>query len=453
MSEEIMRGCEFERAGTTYHVRIGTTNIEHYTGGDWVEITGTNLSGDTDNLVDIAFPLLSGARILCVTNGIDNVRKWTGSGNTADLGGSPPVAKFIQEYKTYLVCGNIQGGTDIGERVQWCDTANPENWSTGNSGSRDLIDDNENITGISLFGDYIAVHKKTSIYLGYLVNTSDIFKFDRKATGSGTVANQSIVNLPTGHQAFVASDGIRIFNGIVATLVDAKVNGEIRASINADRWHKCWGILVKEKDEAWFGIPIGSQTTPDTVYKYNYKTGVIYKDIRSGQTAAWRAAASSTSKTWGSTSGTWGASTEKWSDSQIGADFTSIYFGSNGGVVSKYDSDVNNDNASAIESFWESKDFESQEKGRIARWKRLEFWAKGNTVDIYYSTDEGETWTQMLDAPFTLGSSFPDDTSPDVAYFDAIGSRIRIRFENKVDGETFQLKQFILGYTDRELRR
>ena len=202
--------------------------------------------------------MLSTKRTLCITNGIDNIRKWTGSGNTSDLGGSPPVAKFIEEYKTYLVCANITGGTDISQRVQWSDTADPETWGSGNAGAKDLTEDGEDITGLKVFGDYLTVHKENSIHLGYLVNTTAIFKFDRKNTGSGTVANGSIVSLPTNEQIYLASDGLRIFNGISAPLIESPINDEIRDSLNHQYRHKASAVLVKERDEVWIGVPPGS---------------------------------------------------------------------------------------------------------------------------------------------------------------------------------------------------
>jgi len=450
--EELLRGTEFTRAGTTYNVRVGLDEIHHFTAGDWVDVTGSDLTGTTNDLVDVAIPLLAGVRLLCITNGIDAIRKWVPGGDTAVLGGTPPKCKFIQEYKTYLVCANITGGTDVTQRVQWSDTADPEEWTTGNTGAIDLIEDAEDITGLSLFGNYLAVHKKSSISLGYLVSSSDIFRFDRKSTGAGTIANTTIINLPNGIRVFLAINGINGFNGIVAKLIDGKVNDEIRTGLNVDYAHKSWAVLVKELDEVWFGVPIGSQTTPDTIYKYNYKSSVIYRDTRSNITAAWISSASSASKTWDATSGTWDESTERWNDSAISSGFANVFLGDSGGLVTKVDSDVNDDNSVAIDALWDSKDFESQEKGRIARWERLEFWARGNSVNVSYSTDEGETWTEVSDSPFTLDSSFPLDSAPLIAYFDVVSSRIRFRFRNAQSGETVELKQFIAGYIDREMR-
>lgn len=451
LATEIMKGIEFVREGTIYNVRVGTIKIQHFTGGAWADIQHANLTGTTDNLISIAIPLLAGKQLLCFTNSVDVIFKWTGSGNTAALGGTPPKGKFIQEYQTYLVVANITGGTDVDTRVQWSDTAAPETWASGNAGSKDLVEDGGAITGMNLFSNYLCIHKASSIYLGYLVNTSAVFRFERKATGAGTCANGSIVNVPTGEQIFLATDGIRVFNGINTTLLDAPINDEIRDGLNFQYMHKAWGVLVKELDEAWFGIPIGSQTRGETVYRYNYKTRVCYKDTRTNCNTAWRSAQSSFI-TWDAAAGTWDGQSDRWDDTALASGAQLIYLGDTAGVVTYQDILTNSDNTSAFNAFWETKDFESQDK-RMCRWQELQLWAKGGTVKVEYSIDSGSTWTEVDDSPYTLNSDFPTDSSPLMVYFDVLSSKIRFRFSNAIAAETLAIKQYIVGYRNREFRR
>ena len=453
-TDDIMAGRVFERANTKYNVRIGLDKVEYLSGTTWTNITGTDLTGTATDLIDTAVPLLSGASILCFTNGKDAIRKWTTTGNTAALGGTPPVAKFIQEYRDYLVCANILGGTDIPERVQWCDTAAPETWTGGNSGSVDLVQDNEPITGLNVFGDYLAIHKKNSIWLGYLVSSSDIFRFDRKSTGAGTVANASIVNLPTGHQAFLASDGIRIFNGITAPLIDSRVNDEIRDELNAQYSDRSFAILVKERDEVWFGIPLGSQTSGETIYKYNYNTGAVLKDYRPNTTTMWLGE-SSNSTSWQSYDGlsvTWDDMTRRWNERTFDSGSVQINIGKSNGVNTKVDYIVRTDNSTAINAYFVTKDFQDSQNS-VSRWKRMELWAKGDTVKVEYSTDAGITWIEASESPYTLTNEFPDYDNPLIVYFDVIATKIRFRFTNAESNENLTIKQFTLEYISRENRR
>ena len=109
------------------------------------------------------------------------------------------------------------------------------------------------------------------------------------------------------------------------------------------------------------------------------------------------------------------------------------------------------DDGSAVNAFWDSKDFEHAQ-GTISRWKRIEFYAEGGSCQVFYSVDGGDTWVEIGDSPYTLTGDMPTDSSPLVGYFDVVSSKIRIRFVNNA-GDAFKLKQFILEYTPREQRR
>ena len=452
---EIMTGRQFVREGTDYNIRVGLDRIEKYNpaGSSWTDITGSDLTGTTDDIHCTAVPLLSGKRILAIANGIDNIRIYNATGNTTDLAGSPPIPKFIQEYKTYLVCANIVGGVDISQRVQWSDTADPTNWSTGNSGAVDLIEDGEDITGMNIFGNYLAVHKPHSIYLGYLVSSSDIFKFDRKATGAGTIANNSIVNLPSGEQIFLASDGIRLFNGMSAPLITSPINDEIRDEISPSYGYKAWGVLVKEKDEVWVGIPMGSQVTGETVYKYNYNTGVLYKDLRTNATVCWLGSASA-SKTWEDylDGERWDDQTERWNEQSLEADANQVNIGHVDGSVTISNSGSRSDNGAEINAYFITKDFQEAQQG-INRWTSVELWAKGDSVAVSYSIDGGNTWQDISNSPLALDTEFPSFESPDKLWFDVKSSKIRFKFTNVSSTESLSIKQFVVGYRPTSTRR
>lgn len=452
-SSIIMAGREFTRDDVRYNVRVSRTNVEQYdsVGLNWDDITGAALTGSEDDIVSMAIPTLSGKQILCITNGIDPIRKYDGSGTTVNLGGSPPVAKYIQEYEGYLVAANIRGGVDQGQLVQWPNTFDPENWSTRNAGNQLLTEGGEDISGLNRFGKFLCVHKPNLIYLGRLVSSSAIFQFDPVPTGVGTICNATIQNLPTGEQSFLAQDGIRIFNGMTADPIPSPVNDEIRDSLNRANAFKSWSVLILELDEVWIGMPIGDQTTPDTVYKYNYKTKVLYKDTRVNITAAWRFT-DSTFPTWDDEAGTWDEDTGRWDDGVLQSLFPLTMLGSTNGATYKVDPTVNDDAGVAIDAFWESKDFETEVKGQLGRWLELELWAKGISCRIEYSTDGGVTWLAFNRSPVTLSSEFPSDSSPLKLYFDTVSSRIRLRFSNSRLGEPLAIKQFILGYREREMR-
>jgi hypothetical protein len=440
-----------------YVFRIGTTKFEEYdyTLDTWTSRANAALTGTSTEVVDFTFPILGGSKVLVYTNGLDNLRKWTGSGNDFDLGGTPPKAKFVLAVGPYLMLANItDGGNTYYSRVQWSDTGDIETWSGGNANSTNLIDDQQDITGLALYSDGVTVHKENCIYVGYRVSTSEVFRFDRRNTGVGTIADATIQNLPDGKQVFLSREGIHIFNGITAPLLDSDMMEEIRRGANPQHIYKATSKLVREKDEYWVALPLGSQTEPETVFKYNYATGQVYKDIRTSVTTFGEFELSD-ELTWDDISTSWDAYSGRWDDLINLALAPTIAIGHSDGIVTKRQG-IYNDNGTAIDSYWISKDYTAADFGFdnpsiLMRWQGIEVIAKGTAVDVYYSIDGGSTWVSI--GELTLLSDYQTDDAPGKLYFDVISSKIRFKFANSDDDSYFALKQFLPVATKREARR
>lgn len=461
LGERVQRYFELQVGSSTRLFRIGLTKVEvlNKSTGVWASVATTPLTGAAADQVSYAFPLLTGAKIVVFTNGKDSIRKCSIAGNDSALGGSPPLARYVQALGPYLVLAYvIDGGNAYYSRVQWCDTGLPESWapaSGSNAGSTDLLEDPEDITGLGLFGNFLTVHKSSSIYLGQLVSTSDVIRFDRKSTGVGTVAGATIQNLPSGEQIFLAADGIHLFNGITAPLIESPVQDELREEMNPLYAYKSQAIFVDELDEYWVCVATGSDTEPQTVYKYNWRTKQVFKDTRTNLTAM-GLFLNTNEDTWADRLLAWDADTSTWNAVGNLGSRPVVIFGDTSGTATKRTSNSNNDNGTAIEGSWDTKDFIAEDAGlpdmdRMMRWKGLEVWAKGSGVTVYYSTDGGTAWT--LAKTLVLSSEYPGDDSPLNVYFDVVSSRLRLRFVNSTAGESFTIKKYQLEATPREARK
>lgn len=458
LGERVMRLFELQVGSETRLIRVGLTKTEDLTKSTstWNDISSAPLTGTLDDAVSVSYPLLSAEKIAVFTNGIDPIRKVGITGDDAALGGTPPIAKFVRAFGPYLVIAYVtDGGNTYYSRVQWSDTDSCETWSGGNAGSVNLLEDPDDITGMGVFGNFLTVHKATSIYLGQLVTTSDVFRFDRKSTGVGCVAEATIQNIPSGEQIFLGSDGIHLFNGITAPLIDSPIQDELRETINPGAVKRSNSVFVEELDEYWLAVPIGSDSDPSTIYKYNWRTQQIYRDDRPNCTAM-SLYLNTTAVTWDSAVGTWDSQTKRWDSNDALALNKVIVFGNSAGVTHRRESGATTDGTAAIDSLWETKSFTATDFGipdidRMMRWKGLELWALGSTVTVAYSIDNGESWTTA--ATLTLASYYPTDSAPLNVYFDVVSSSIRFRFTNSVDNETFTIKKYQIEATPREARK
>lgn len=466
LAERILAYGGFQENGVNYLLRVGPTKVQSLdaSGTSWVDIHNSLLAGGDDLTVDFAFPLLSGLRVAVYTNYVNNIRKWTGTGNDSDLSGAPK-CKFLLNYKGYLMALNVDDGSPnkFRQRVQWCDVGDIEEWDESVPGSQagavDLLEDDLEITGGAYFGDYAAIHKANSIYLGYLTGNDDIFRFDRKETTAGTCAHKTILNLPSGNQIFLSTSGFRLFNGISAPWIESTINEEIVEFLNPSFNYRCWGIIVKELNEAWFGLTIGSDALPRTIYKYNYLTGDLFKDSFADTVGMVTAAGlflKSTDASWDSDSDSWDTDTSRWDTITALAANPRVIWGFDEGIsIERTDSP--NDNGIAIAAFWDSKDFTAEDfgveeaEGTLMEWQEVEIVAKGTGLTLSYSTDEGVTFTPLK--TFALNSEFQTDATPARAYFRKTSTKLRLRFENSVLSGTFSLKQFRIKAIAREERR
>lgn len=458
LEERVMRLFELQVGPETRLIRVGTTKTEDLEKSTsvWNDISSAPLTGTLDDAVSVAYPLLSAEKIAVYTNGIDPIRKVGITGNDAVLGGSPPIAKFVRSFGPYLVLAyTTDGGNTYYSRVQWSDTDDCEIWSGGNAGSVNLLEDPDDITGMGVFGNFLTVHKSTSIYLGQLVTTSDVFRFDRKSTGVGCIAEATIQNIPSGEQIFLGSDGIHLFNGITAPLIDSPAQDELRETINPAAVRRSNSVFVEELDEYWLAVPIGSDEDPSTIYKYNWRTRQIYRDDRPNCTAM-SLYLNTTAVTWDTAVGTWDSQTKRWDSNDALSLNKVVVFGNADGETHKRESGLITDGGAAIDSVWETKSFTASDFGiadidRMMRWKGIELWALGSSVTVDYSTNDGLSWTTAK--TLQLSSYYPTDSSPLNIYFDVVSSSIRLRFTAPYEYQTFTIKKYQIEATPRESRR
>lgn len=385
---------------------------------------------------------------LIVTNGKDNIQKYTGTGLCADLGGSPPKAKYIETVSEYVMLANItDGGTAYPWRIQWNDTGEIEDWSTGNSGSFDLLENDERIVGMRKFNENLVVFKEKSIYIGRPVDTTDIWNFDLIESGSELLNNRCIV-FRDGKLYYLSVDGnVYSFNGYSSVRVGNKIGDRIRTVLNQDRLGMSFGRYNTYNKCVEFFICQNGYDYCNFKWALNVEDGSIYYDTFTNGLAA--------QSTFKDTSGQLAyndfadtvtyANIDRYYDEDLGGTgFEFKLLGSGAGKVLKNDNSYQNDDGSAIEQEFITKDINLDDHERLNRWSHVIMQLLGTRATVYYSTDFGATYTVI---PKNSTTQYYDLTNAFTSYpiwLDLKSQYIRYRVVNVDTNSYFNLRQLAI---------
>lgn len=448
---QIMGYGRLELSGGTKHlVRASKAKLERFNTSTlaWVSIANTAFTGGDEDFFSITD--VTENEIIIITNYIDAIRKWTGSGNAAALGGSPPKAKYVTYLSPYTLLAYINNGATVNPwKIQWPDTSNPEVWTGGNSGSALISDEPSAIQNIAKLDEYVAVYKKESLALGRKVDTSDVFSFDTIKTGIGLASPRGFVGAE-GQHYFMGQNDFFVWNGVRIESIGKAVRDEVFSQVDRNKINRCHALHVQELNEVWFFIVVSGGTWPSQVWKYNYRLGFWYFDTCSNLTAAIKWQRINT-QSWDDDTGTWDSAQDIWDSGMSIANWEDIVFGDSSGYSLNLDYTTTNDNGVAVSAQFVTKDFTGDMLEFSKRWLKLDFFGKGpGKLYIDYSTDEGSNWTNI---PYTSSTAYIDLTgsyTKTEMYFDVWAEKIRFRFRNAESGETFYLRNFYPYYLSRD---
>tara|TARA_R100001480_G_scaffold18283_2_gene27741 strand:+ start:20335 stop:21855 length:1521 start_codon:yes stop_codon:yes gene_type:complete len=236
-------------ANLTGGTQIQGVNFTEYTGGEETifayngklyELAGTPTelaTGLTDAMYD--FTMLSDTLIMA--NGSDVMKKKTFGGAIANLGGTPPVAKYVHQWHNFVFTAGTSGTLN---RLRWSDLGAPETWPAGN-----VQDMPFEITGISSLGDvlYVFGKNKFKTVTGFTTST---FVFG-EGDDVGCISHYGIVS--NGASLFwPAQDGIYALGNVGGT--DAIVGGSSLTRLSTEKLRTFWDALNVSSIGQFHGI-------------------------------------------------------------------------------------------------------------------------------------------------------------------------------------------------------
>ena len=384
---------------------------------------------------------------LIISNGVDHIKKWTGTGAASNLISDYPsgvtslLAKYVLEFKTYLILLRpVENGNVYPHRIRWSDTADPEDFVNGNASYLDLPpkptfgDPDEIKGGVQLGADLIGIFKGSSIWTGYATGDTDIFEMSRRANegcvSGKTVAVVEDIVLYMGHEDVFAFDGDTVES------VGGPIRRELFKTTNPGQKSRSYCKVFREMKEYWLFVPTASNTYPDVAWCLKYDTGkwnrhafADYLTMRGDYT-------SSSRLTIGDLTGTIGQQTWRIGSRNIQSSTPTTLFGDSDGYIYEYDELTNNDNDTAIDAWFTTKDFNPTKLKTRFRINRIDTYYTGAGLDLSYSTNKGKTWISIA----TLDDS--DNLETPRQAFDKIDTPIcRLRWRNNTLGEHFEFNR------------
>ncbi len=376
--------------------------------GTWDDITGVlSFVIGQNNLATFVI----GQDTLIIEDGLNTTApyKWTGSGNAAALGGSPPNATLVAFHKNMAFAA---GNNTNPSTLYYSDVGNIENWTTGLSGNLSIeTNDGSIIRAIMPGFDALYIWKDYSIWR--LTGTDkDTFQLQRMVSGTGCRSPTAISRVGNDFYFTDGQGNVYLYDGAIKLkLISVKVQGTID-SANFARW--IYAVTEQFNNDYYISFSnTGSGTHNKILIFDSFNTAWVKF---SGMNANAMAVA----------------------DDGNGEEM--LVFGDYSGFVYKYPSGTN-DAGTAIDAYYTTKQFRFPEAGIEKDFKLLNVYAaqKGDyTLAVETRKDYESTGTikqiNLLGISSTWGSA--------IYGVDRYGGQniVTERIEVNKEGKFFQIK-------------
>jgi len=198
-------------------------------------------------------------------------------GRFADLGGSPPKARFLAVVRDFVMCGYTNDTTD-GEkpyRVRWSGIGDYDSWAVDADTQADFqdISDMGAVTGL-VGGEYATILMGRRSVRAQYVGSPLVFEFDKVQLQRGCKISGSVVSL--GRNVFYLSDdGFYVFDGNSSKPIGAeKINKYFLSRFQSNNSARMSAVVDPLRQiVVWSYASVDSgDGTPDELIIYNYAT-------------------------------------------------------------------------------------------------------------------------------------------------------------------------------------
>lgn len=422
LGEPVMALLEFDDFNGVKHA-IGITTTSFYTydadSDVWTDVTYVNDDDDrtpwTGTITDaVDWTIATGynpggdyVKWVIITNGKDTPRYWDGVTDTFKeyLPNIPGfvTCKTLTMFYSHIVLGNVTLSNREPQHLYWSDVQSMLEFTVtdgGEAGAVLLTAAQGDIWMLLPLGDRLMVYAQNSIDAMTYVGGDQIFQTTQILRESRLVSPRSVVNIGPYH-LFLSQEQITLFDGTRAIRnVSDQIYRNYREELSVDDRAYAFASHDVAKQKVYFGVPIVGDRTLVYTMEYdptNYENTTWTVDEFLSRPVSMGYFARSVSLRCNSPSlvgiicsqynaaCNQGTSREGWPIRAIGTSSAAVLA----------DDIFVSDQASPFESFWDTIDFVAPQEmlSTFCRWIEFEIDAKGYEVQLYYSLDEGQSYT------------------------------------------------------------
>ncbi len=379
--------------------------------GVWDNITeACSFAVGQDNLATFTV----GQDTLIIEDGLNTTApfEWTGTGNATDLAGSPPNATVVAFHKNMAFCA---GRNTYPSTLYFSDLGDIENWTTGLSGNVGVeTNDGSIIRALVSVFDALYIFKDYSIFR-LTGSDKDSFQLQKMVSGIGVTSPQAVSLI--GNQFFIITGqgNVYIYDGAVGlTLISSKIAGTLKTDLSYSRY--AYANSLTYDTDYYLSVSTASSGENDMVLMFDTFN------------MAWTKFS--------------GINVNGWTVGDDGAGRDKVFFGDFHGTVCKYPQG-DNDNGSAIDGYWISKQFDYPELGPTKDFKMLKVYvAEESTAYNLTVTTLKDFATTGTDTSVALNAGTGGSYGTAVYGTDVYGGEtiITSRIEPNLDGTFYQMK-------------
>lgn len=251
----------YRAAGETYLFAATADTLYRYRSSGY-----TSLIGGLTNGLGVRFAPYS--TLMVATNGADPIKKFSPASPDAmvNLGGSPPIARYLAVVRGFLVCGYASNSP---LRVAWSGNGNPEIWTAGGASEAGVFDmaTGGDITGV-VGGEYGLIFQENRIVRMTYTASDTIWQFDEIATDVGCAVPGSIATW--GKLTFFLSNrGFMVCDGNTVEAIGNEKVDRTFASLSDRAYIDSLSAVVDPRNSLYI-VTVPSANPANRVLIYNY---------------------------------------------------------------------------------------------------------------------------------------------------------------------------------------